>query len=118
VSPCRLADTRDPPGLPLAANTTRTFAVTGSCGIPRDARAVVMNVTAVNPGGTGNLRLYPAGAAAPLVSAVNFVPGRTRANQAFVTLGTGGQVAVRCDMPPGSTAASHLVLDVYGYFKR
>lgn len=118
VSPCRLADTRDPPGLPLAANTTRMFPVTGSCAIPSDARAVLVNVTAVNPGGIGNLRLYPAGAAAPLASSVNFVPARTRANQAFVSLGTNGQVAVRCDMPAGSTAATHLVLDVYGYFKR
>jgi hypothetical protein len=118
VNPCRLADTRLPPGSPLEAGATRLFSLTGSCEIPEDARALALNITAVDPTDGGNLRLYPAGAAPPLASTMNFAPGRTRANNALVTVGTGGQVAVQCDMPPGSTGSTHLVLDVFGYFKR
>ena len=118
VSPCRLVDTRDPPATPLAANTARSFAVTGTCNIPPDARAVALNVTAVNPTDLGNLRVFPAGSAAPLASSVNFVPGRTRSNNAIIPVGADGRVTVQCDMPPGSPGATHLLLDVSGYFKR
>jgi hypothetical protein len=121
VTPCRLVDTRQPPGASggpaLGANTSRSFPVAGRCGIPPTARAVAVNVVAVNPGAVGNLRLHPAGSATPNASVLNFLAGRTRAGNAIATVGTGGQIAVRCDMPPGSTAASHLVLDVYGYFE-
>ena len=122
VAPCRVADTRDPTGPsggpPLQANSARSFSVTGLCGIPADARAVVLNATAVNPSEAGNLRLYPAGQAAPLASALNFTAGLTRANNAVVPLGTDGQVSVQCDMAPGSSGSTNLVLDVFGYFKR
>jgi hypothetical protein len=122
VGPCRVADTRDPTGPsggpPLAANAARSFPVSGLCGIPADARAVVLNATAVNPSEAGNLRLYPAGQAAPLASALNFAPGLTRANNAVVPLGTDGQIGVQCDMAPGSSGSTNLVLDVSGYFKR
>jgi hypothetical protein len=118
LSPCRLADTRNPPGTPLGANTSRVFPVAGICNIPADARAVALNVTAVNPTDAGNLRVHPAGSAVPLASTLNFAPGRTRANNAIATLGTDGGLRVQCDMPVGSTGQTHLVLDVYGYLKR
>jgi hypothetical protein len=115
LAPCRVADTRTS-GPPLAANSTRTFAVAGLCQVPTDARAVVANLIAVNPGEFGFLRLYPTGAAVPLASTLNFAAGQTRANNAVVSLGMGGQIEVRCDMPLGSPASSHFVLDVFGYF--
>jgi hypothetical protein len=118
VTPCRLADTRQPPGQPLAANTSRSFPVAGACGVPADAGAVAVNATAVNPTDLGDLRLFPAGQSAPLASALNFIPGRTRANNAVVPLGADGRVTVQCDMPAGSLGATHLVLDVFGYFAR
>jgi hypothetical protein len=117
IPPCRVADTRLPSGTPLAANSTRLFPVAGNCGIPADARAVALNATAVNPTNGGDLRLYPAGGPAPLASMLNFTEGRNRAGNAIVALGTGGQAAVQCDMPAGSTGITHLVLDAFGYFQ-
>ncbi len=114
VTPCRLLDTRTS-GQPLAANTDRPFAAIGRCGIATDARAVSINVTAADPGGTGHLRLYSWGPP-PVSSTVNFVAGRTRANNAIVTLGPTGEILVRCSMP-SSTATVHLVIDVNGYFR-
>jgi hypothetical protein len=65
VSPCRVADTRNPAGpsggSALAANTLRVFPVSNICQIPTSATAVTINVGIVSPTGNGNLRLYPAG---------------------------------------------------------
>jgi hypothetical protein len=116
IPPCRLADTREPPGTPLAAGATLTVPAAGRCGIPADARAVAVNVTVVSPTAAGNLRVYPSGVAVPLASFMNFAAGRTRANSGLAALGADGRLAVRGDMPAGGS--THLVVDVFGYFKR
>src|SRR5262249_49431921 len=118
VYPCRVADTRNPPG-PLGgpaldANTVRSFPVAGVCGVPIFARAVAVNLTVFQPSNDGDLRVFPAGASAPLASAINFRPGIVRAGNAIVPLGAGGQISVQCDMPSGAT---HFFFDVYGYFQ-
>jgi hypothetical protein len=117
VTPCRLVDTRT--GSPIGANSARTIAVAGAagCGVPVDATAVAVNMTVVGAGDVGDLRLYPRGQTPPLASAINFSAGQTRANNAVLSLGTGGQIDVLCDMPPASTAATHFLLDVTGYFR-
>ncbi len=118
VTPCRVADTRNPPGPSggpaLAANTVRAFPVSGLCGIPSSATSVAINLVAVLPSSGGFLRVYPAGAAAPLTSSINFRSGDIRANNAVVALGAGGQISVQCVMNSGST---DIVFDVSGYFQ-
>ncbi len=121
VTPCRLADTRNPPGPSggpaLSANSGRTFPVSGLCSIPGTAKAVAVIVVAVAPSDSGDIRLFPAGGTAPITSAINFRLGLTRANNAVIPLGTSGQVSAFCDMPVGSTGSTHFVIDVYGYFQ-
>jgi glucose/arabinose dehydrogenase len=118
VPPCRVADTRDPPGSSggpeLAANTIRTFPVTGLCGIPSTATAVAIDLAVFLPSSDGDLRVYPAGETAPLASSINFRSGIVRAGNAVVPLGAAGEISVQCDMPSGST---HFFFDVYGYFQ-
>jgi hypothetical protein len=118
VTACRVIDTRNPDGPTggpaLAANTVRTFPVAGICSIPSSATAVAINIAVVVPSDTGDLRVYPAGLAAPPASAINFRPGIVRANNAIIALGVGGQISVQCDMPSGNT---DFFLDVYGYFQ-
>jgi hypothetical protein len=120
VTPCRVADTRNaagPSGGPaLGANTVRNFPVTGVCGIPSTATAVALIVTVVDETDLGDLRLYPAGSEAGS-STINFGVQKARANNAIIPLGMGGQIAVQCDMPPGSTGRTHFLFDVTGYFK-
>jgi hypothetical protein len=116
--PCRVADTRNPPGPSggpaLSANTIRTFPAAGLCGIPSSAKGVAIVLAVALPSNDGDLRLFPAGSVAPLASAINFRPGIVRANNAIVPLGAGGQVSVQCDMPSGTT---DFFFDVYGYFQ-
>jgi Big-like domain-containing protein len=117
VTPCRLVDTRTPAGPvggpALAANATRTFPVFGLCGVPSSATVVAVNVTAVDETGSGHLQVFAAGSAPPDTSTINFVAGTTRANNAVVSLGIGGQISVLCRMATGRT---HVVLDVTGFF--
>jgi hypothetical protein len=118
LTPCRAVDTRDdsgPYGGPaLAANSTRTFALAGRCGIPAEADAVAVNVVVTQPTASGFLTLYPVGVAPPLASTINYGPGQTRANNAIVQLGTGDSVEVTSGQTSG---AAHLIIDVVGYFR-
>jgi hypothetical protein len=118
VTPCRVADTRNPTGSyggpALAASADRAFAVTGQCGIPATARAVSANVTITQPSSVGDLRLSAAGSALPLTSSINYRAGQTRANDAVIPLGAAGALAVHCDQPSGTV---QFIIDVNGYFQ-
>jgi hypothetical protein len=118
VTPCRVADTRDvdgPWGGPaLTAGTPRTFAVGGRCGVPSGAKAVSFNFTVTQPALFGHITVYPGGSNPPLVSAMNFRAGQTRANNAIVALGPGGVLTVVSGQPSGTT---HFIIDVNGYFE-
>ncbi len=90
----------------------REVSIAGVCGIPAEASTIALNVTVTQPATAGNVRLYPAGTAAPGTSTINFGPGQTRANNALVTLGNGG-IAVLND----SAGTVHFIVDVNGYFR-
>jgi hypothetical protein len=118
VTPCRVADTRGngftgqygPPS--LFANATRSFTITGQCGIPSGASAVSFNFTALNVGAGGDLRVFPAGGSVPLVSTMNYNANTPNiANAAIVPLGTGGAITVQADV-----TSIDLIIDVNGYY--
>jgi len=117
LAPCRLLDTRDPVGPlggpALAAGATRPFDVGGICGIPTDATAVSVNVTVVDATTSGNVVVYPGTGSAPSVGTVNFVAGKTRANNAILGL-VGGLFSV---LDRQAAGAVHLVVDVNGFFR-
>jgi bacillolysin/thermolysin len=117
LTPCRAVDTRDqagPFGGPaIGAGATRTFLMWGRCAIPTSARAVAFNVTVTDGTAGGHLTLYPGGTGLPVASMLNFSAGQTRANNAIIPLGTGGDVNVFGGLPSGS---AHVILDVNGYF--
>ena len=118
VVPCRLVDTRDPPGPrggpALSAGATRTFELTGGCGIPASARALALSVTVTAPARAGNLRLYASDELRPATSTISFNAGQTRSVPAQVRLGSPASLSVFCSMATGTV---HLVLDVVGYFE-
>jgi uncharacterized repeat protein (TIGR01451 family) len=118
LTPCRLVDTRGvsgPFGGPaLAANTSRTFMVVGRCDLPATAWAVALNVVVAAPTAGGYFSVYPGGTPAPATSTVNYAAGRTRANNATLSLGPAGDLAVFNGQATGS---AHLILDITGYFE-
>lgn len=118
VPPCRVLDTRNangPFGGPaLSAGLTRSFGVSGQCGIPATARAVSVNMTVTQGAVAGHLTAFPGGTPQPLVSSVNFRGSQTRANNAVLQLGSAGNVAVISGQASGTV---HFILDVNGYFE-
>lgn len=119
VTPCRVLDTRLAPGPyggPALAGSgaRRLVTVAGQCGVPADALAVASNVTVVSPAAAGFLRVAPGGVAT-LTSTIDFVAGRTRANNA--TIGLTGDPLGSIWIENDSAGLVDVVLDVSGYFK-
>ena len=116
VTPVRILDTRTtntPSGVAgrVAEGGTLNLQITGANGIPVDATAVVMNVTAVLPTGTGFVTVWPRGVTQPLSSNLNFVPGDVVPNLVTVGIGSNGQVSL---YQQGGT--NDLIADVVGYY--
>ena len=116
LTPVRILDTRTtntPSGQAgrLQEASTTNLQITGRSGIPVDATAVVMNVTAVQPTGPGFVTVWPRGATQPLASNLNFVPGDVVPNLVTVGIGSNGQVSI---FHQGGT--NDLVADVVGYY--
>lgn len=93
-----------------AAGTTTELQVTGRHGVPSDAAAVVLNITATAALGDGFATVYPCGAPQPNASNLNFVAGDTIPNLVITQLGTGGKVCLF------TSADTHLIADVNGYY--
>ena len=112
VTPCRLIDTRQTGG-PIQGGTFRTFPIPqeGGCNIPATATAYSLNVSVVPQGGLGYLTMWPAGVdLRPVVSTLNSLDGRIKANAAIVPAGTSGAVNVYV------TQTTNVILDINGYF--
>jgi hypothetical protein len=104
ITPCRLVDTRPAPttvgtrAAPLGPGEIATFQVHGSngnCTIPTSAAAVTANVTIVAPTSDSFLSVFPADAARPNASNLNWRAGQAPTpNAVTVALSTAGAVSV------------------------
>ncbi|MGC1945398.1 MAG: choice-of-anchor tandem repeat GloVer-containing protein, partial [Candidatus Acidiferrales bacterium] len=116
VTPCRVVDTRKPPGPfggpAITGDTARSFTIPqGPCaGIPADAAAYSLNVTVVPHGPLGYLTIWPTGQGQPVVSTMNSLDGRIKADAAIVPAGISGAVSVYV------TNTTDVLLDINGYF--
>jgi hypothetical protein len=115
ATPCRVLDTRNPPGTfggpMMGATESRGFPVPSSgCGIPVTAKAYSLNATVVPPAPLGFLTLWGSGSM-PGGSTLNSSDGTIVANAAFVAAGANGAVTAFTSNP------SHLILDINGYFQ-
>jgi hypothetical protein len=119
LPPCRAVDTRDASGptagAPLPPSSRQVLTIAGRCGVPTSARAVSVNLTAVTPTAPGFVTIYPGNGLPGTTSAINFVPGKTIANNAVGPLATDG--AGTLGVVNGSAGALHLIVDVNGYFE-
>jgi hypothetical protein len=109
MAPNRFLDTRTTPPA-LGPGGTKTLPVAGVKGVPADAVGVVMNVTATNTTDAGFLTVYPAGAAQPTTSSLNFVAGQSVPNLVMSKLG-GGAAAIF-----NFAGSTDVVADVVGWY--
>jgi len=92
----------------LRAGTYRVIPIAGRVGIPADAAAVVVNVTAVEPAARGFLTVYPCGGW-PGTSSLNYFAGEVVANEVIAKLSTKGSICVY------TLSTTNLVVDAVGY---
>ncbi len=114
VAACRVADTRDPNsalgGPEIAGNTSRDFVIPNSpCGVPANAAAYSLQVTAVPNQQLNYLTVWPSWQEQPYVSTLNS-DGRIKTVAAVVGAGAAGAVSVY------ASDSTHVVLDIDGYF--
>jgi hypothetical protein len=95
----------------LGQGQTRTLQVTGRGSVPADAKAAIVNITAVEGSQQSYLTAYPTGDARPNASNVNFVAGQIIPNLAIVKIGTGGRITLY-----NNVGAVNVIVDVVGYF--
>lgn len=108
LTPARLLDTRATG--PVGANSSISLPVAGRGGVPASGvQAVVLNVTAVDPTGSGFVTVWPGGAR-PNASSLNFSAGQTIANLVIVGVNSGSVSLYN------ETGNTNLVADVVGWF--
>jgi hypothetical protein len=122
LAPVRVLDTAKTSPNKLGAGAIRDVQIGGLYGVPRNATAVVLNVTAALPSATSVLKVYPVprteGAPVPDSTNLNTGTGDNRANLVTVPLGligplTGTTGRVRFSNAGGAT---RLVVDLAGYY--
>jgi hypothetical protein len=114
VTPFRALDTRVGIGVPVApVGPGATIALdTVAAGVPLDATAVVMNLTATNATAGGFLTVFPSGMALPNASNVNFLAGQTVPNMVAVPIGADGRVLIN-----NAFGNTDVIADITGWYR-
>jgi alpha-tubulin suppressor-like RCC1 family protein len=116
LAPARILETRPAYGGAGAVGNRGEISlqVLGKGGVPASGvSAVIVNVTAAEPVGTGFVTVYPSGTVRQQTSNLNFQPGQNIPNLTVVPVGADGKIRLY----NGSDAPLHLVVDVSGYLK-
>jgi hypothetical protein len=93
-----------------AADTITEVQVVGRDGVPADALAASLTITAVQPRQNGFVTAYPCGGERPTVANLTHRAAETVASSAVVPIGADGKVCVY------QSSAGHLVVDLNGVF--
>lgn len=110
VTPNRMMDTRLTK-TPLGVGGSRDLTVLNAAGVPSNAAAVVVNITATESFGPGFVTAWPAGNPRPVASNLNVNgAGQTIANLAILPVGVGGKILLF------SQSGTHLIVDITGYY--
>ncbi|RRR85370.1 N-acetylmuramoyl-L-alanine amidase [Streptomyces sp. RP5T] len=113
AGPVRVMDTRNGTGVrkgTVGSGATVSLTVGGRNGVPTDATAVVLNVTATNPTANGYVTVYPDGTTRTSASSLNFTAGETIPNLVIVPVVNG-----KVDFY-NRTGTVDLIADLSGYY--
>jgi hypothetical protein len=118
ITPTRVFDSR--PGEPDGAvhiakqrygpGQLLTLRLTDVAGVPADATAASLNVTATQPAAPGYVTVYPCGER-PLASSLNFRAGQTVPNAVIAPLAADGLLCFYASVD------THLIADINGYMR-
>jgi hypothetical protein len=108
IDPARLVDTRLEQRR-ISAGGTIEIVVAGRDGVPGDAAAVVLGVTAADAAAAGYVTVYPCGVERPTVSNLNATPIAAISNTVVVAVGSERRVCAF------SSVDTDLVVDINAY---
>jgi hypothetical protein len=121
TGPCRAFDTRFGSGncagavavakAPVGAGSTLKVTVAGVAGIPSNATAVVMNLTAVGATKSTYVTAWPDGSTRPATSTLNVANGNATPNLAVIPIGADGKIDLY-----NASGSVNLFGDISGYF--
>jgi len=114
ASPSRILDTRfgnGAPKKPIGAGKTIGLTVHGRGGVPSNATAVIMNLTATGSTADGYVTAYPSDAKKQTTSSINMVRNETLANLVISKIGTDGKIKLF-----NKFGKVDLVADVTGWY--
>lgn len=112
--PRRLLDSRDGTGAPrrpIGPSGHVDLVVGGVGGVPADASAVILNVTATGVAAASHVSVWPKGGGEPSTSNLNLHAGQTVANLVICRIGEDRSVSLG-----NPIADCDLIADVLGYF--
>ena len=121
IWPCRLVNTQNSAG-PLAAGEERHYRMHGNtsaqggaadCGIPQEATALEMTITAVSAAGDGYLRTGSVQQSLPNATFLNYSEVMNIGNTGAVPVSSNAQSSFRIK---AFVASTHVVVDVNGYY--
>ena len=117
----RIADTSTGSGYQgagshLVAGGTLNVQVTGNGGVPANAVAVVIDVSASNTKSTGSLTVYAAGTARPATTNLNYIARTPQTEQVVVPVSTTTFPLGAITVYNGGSATSDIAVDVVGYY--
>ena len=95
IAPTRLLDTRGGPKIPVLTDVS--VPIVAGAGLPANAVAASVTVTAAAPSGIGFVVAYPCGAASA-TSTLNVVPNRATTNSAIIAPGADGRICVKANV--------------------
>jgi parallel beta-helix repeat protein len=118
VTPARLVDTRSTGSTVddqnegegrTTAGGSKTIRIAGRAGVPSDAAAAILNVTAVRATQRGFITVHACVDPAPTASSLNFTPGVNRGNELVASLDSSGDICIF------TSADIDLTVDVVAY---
>ncbi|MBG6138973.1 choice-of-anchor D domain-containing protein [Longispora fulva] len=119
IVPQRLLDTRSAWGDPLPAGHYAKVPVDFGANVNPHIRALAVNVTAVDPRGSGFLTTWDGQGPRPNASTLNYTAGRNVPNMAIVPTANCTDCGVGTGLPSigvHTTTDTHLVVDVVGFY--
>lgn len=114
ISPVRAIDTGTGVGgvkRTLRTNETLTFTVAGKYGIPKNASAIVANISAKNPASAGWLQAWAAGKPKPGTGILVHSAASVASTSATIALSPAGAFSLY-----NAAASTHVTVDVLGYY--
>jgi hypothetical protein len=115
-NPCRLFNSQVSPGTTLSAGSTTYLTVRGSCNIPNSANAVALTLTTTGATAAGSITVWEDNMTLPTPNSMSFRGNGTDSSFTIARLCYPLEECINDLQLRVTSAATHVIIDVVGYF--